>query len=425
MAQTGTEPAQTALQFDTGPGGAPSTIYASYQWTARGLTENFDGGAVLYGFWDRRFGCWTALVNRKPEEILPDWPILDCPAYGLKAESLSVLGHSKPVDGHKLKPGHRADIYFAEYLNSLPVLLKRLIAPFGRSQWLLLDLCAQHPRLWRHVHRHAAFGRVGALSLALDIFRTTQHSKAQNRFAFADFIASVPREKLFSQLLNRDFSSAVLGVLDLLPPCLASDQAAALVKVLDNNPDGSPMKPGPELLALSADIISTATSQSPLVSQFDKQDLLNKGISLPRFTYMVSEGLRHLTDAQKTAALKALCEVAVPQTFQWWFARFTDLGYKSRVFPPPPVSTAAPLFPISDRAALNSEDHEMRNGVSAYLPEILAGELYFYHWAGARPATVCLAATGTGDWIFFEAFGQNNSVIPDATSAEILTCLRS
>lgn len=52
---------------------------------------------------------------------------------------------------------------------------------------------------------------------------------------------------------------------------------------------------------------------------------------------------------------------------------------------------------------------------SADIDEILSGEVYFYHWDGEEPASVCVVSTAGGDWIVEQALGYRNQTLSEAT----------
>ena len=51
----------------------------------------------------------------------------------------------------------------------------------------------------------------------------------------------------------------------------------------------------------------------------------------------------------------------------------------------------------------------MRNCVAEYTEEILSGSVYFYHWAGANPATMMLENNNDRGWCLSAALGPRNS----------------
>ena len=128
------------------------------------MVEHFSDHRVIYGRWDRIFGCWIAPSNRKPAaEITPFRPLLDRHGNSI----LESKGTTASVDGlcweverqlHDEKflepnlwntdwpdfairdlPNPDAMHSVAAYLNCIPRRIRLLAAPFGDWQWSVLD----------------------------------------------------------------------------------------------------------------------------------------------------------------------------------------------------------------------------------------------------------------------------------------------
>ncbi|MBO6758448.1 MAG: hypothetical protein JJ902_19095 [Roseibium sp.] len=418
MGRTGSDPIQAALDLHQSGDRDSIPVYATYHWTPQGLTEKFETGAVVYGFWERLFGCWISSGDERLDEILPSWPVFSDPLSGVNGSPVSVLARGKAISDIKVKPGHRADVYLAEYLNSVPVTVRRLAAPFGRAQWLVLDLCYQQRGFWRFLHKERTHGRTGVTGLLLRLFMDAGQTGREDRAAFAVRLMTSKRMDLFGELIGRTLSGAILPFLEKLPASLQEDHDKHLLEALKTGE--------PEIVSAAvSDIVNEVFSTFPEpLDRIDAAGLMAQGVPISRLHYVLSEGMRHLTDRQKKAALHGLSDIRAPHTLQWWFARWTDLGYKSRRFPAPPVAATGPLLPISSRYGLEAEQTGMNNGAATYLSEILAGELYLYHWEGPEPATICLAATSAGDWLFHDAFGIGQAPLGRDTLTAIVDCLK-
>ena len=155
-------------------------------------------------------------------------------------------------------------------------------------------------------------------------------------------------------------------------------------------------------------------------AMLDARALIDKGVSLPRLIATINAGLRNLTETERPGALKGLAQVRAPQSLQWWLAHWTMLASRSRRFPDPPIPPSPLLSPLTSAAELTLESRRMRNGVDRFLADVLAGDLYFYHFDGAPAATICLAATGKDDWVLLEVLGEDGVPIQDGAFGEIV-----
>lgn len=407
---------QPSLALEAESGTPVSALYASYQWTDVGLREEVADGAVLYGYWDHVFGCWIAENNDKPQELVPDWPFLAASIPDPEASRLSVLNHRAPGDGRPLRPGPRADVFFAEYINTIPTICQRLAAPFGAAQWMVLDLIHQKTGFWRFLLREQVHGRLGWIRLILTLFQKGDLPDRADRQALAARLMASKRPDLMLDHLGGPLDAALLRRMSTLPASMTKDDMEWLLDVIED------MDPASAIERINQRSLELETAAISVPERFCRSTiakLLQQGVPATRINYLVKEATRLLSETQKRAAIQTFSEIRAPQSLQWWVARWTDMEHRNRPFPRPPAAARAPLFPIVDYQGLKAEAHAMQNGLTTFLPDVLAGDLAFYHWDGQEPATVCLAATPAGDWIFHEALGVGNRPLRSDTIAHI------
>ncbi|QDG75095.1 hypothetical protein [Labrenzia sp. PHM005] len=413
---------QQQLALDEKPERALPPTYASYDWTNEGLAERSGENAVVYCYWDQPFGCKIQRQHRDPEDFLPDWPVFEAPDYGRTTGLRSVLAHHPKTLGTGIAAGPGADTALQEFIATLPRILVRLAAPFGNQQWLLMDLFRRAPGLWRKVHQQTALGRLGTLSLMLELFCAAGRIRPQQRQQFANFLDETTRETVLRRYLGRCPEAPILALLEQIPPGSGILERRAIKSALNSKNGSLDLK---DLVRLKDEVTEAILSETGWPEKADIRALLGKGLSFARILHTVHFGLRNLTLSERPAALKALRDAKAPQSLNWWSTHWTTIATRSREFPPPPIPAASQLSPLQTGAALEEENRRMRNNIARFLPDILAGDLYFYHWDGHPAATLCLAVSGNGDWTLLDALGEDGTPIHDEALAEIIQAVQA
>ncbi len=411
---------QQNLALEEQPERSLPPTYASYDWTSEGLAERSGSDAIVYSYWDRPFACTIRRQHREPQDVVPAWPVFDAPDYGRLAEEKSFLAHHPRTLGTGIAAGPGAEAALNGYLATLPRLLTRLAAPFGTHQWLVLDLFRRSGELWKLFHRQTALGRLGTLSLMLELFCAAGRTAPKQRQNFAEFLTLSCRETVLLRFLGKQPSPSLLAALERFPPGIDLLDEGAIKSALAQ---GAETPPPDSLTRLEARLTNAILAETGWAEMADVPALIDKGVSLPRLIATINTGLRNLTDSERPAALRGLRRANAPQSLQWWLSHWTMLAGRSRNFPEPPVPPTPILIPIATTQALHLESRRMRNGVDRFLDDVLAGDLYFYHFDGDPAATICLAATGSGDWVLLDAMGADGARLQDEAYAEILPAL--
>lgn len=411
---------QTQLALEENAERSLPPTYASYEWTGDGLSERCGSDAIVYAYWDRPFACTIRRQHREPQDFLPLWPVLDAPDYGRVAGTKSVLAHHPRTLGTGIAAGPGAEAAITDYLATLPRLLTRLAAPFGDQQWLLLDLFRRSGDLWKLVHRQTALGRLGTLSLTLELFCSAGRTAPRQRQNFAEFLTVSTREIILHRFLGKRPSPALLAALERFPPGIGL-LAESVVKAAFAA--GCEAVPGEGLSRLEKKLTGAILAETAWADMADARSLIGSGVALPRLVATINSGQRNLTASERPAALAGLKQARAPQSLQWWLAHWTMLAGRSRSFPAAPVPPLPLLTPLETAAALQQESRRMRNGVDRFRDDVLAGDLYFCHFDGAPAATICLAQTGKEDWVLLDAVGEDGVPIQDEAFGEIVSYL--
>jgi len=411
---------QTQLALEEQAERSLPPTYATYEWTGEGLCERSGSDAVVYRYWDQPFACIIRRQHREEEDFLPLWPVLDAPDYGRTAEAKSVLAHHPRTLGTGIAAGPGAETAIGDYLASLPRLLLGLAAPFGAQQWLLLDLFRRSADLWKLVHRQTALGRLGTLSLTLELFCAAGRTAPRQRQNFAEFLSLSTREIVLHRFLGKRPSPSLLANLERFAPGAELLDEKAVKSAFASAGDTAV----PDSLArLEGTLTARILAETGWMELTDAHALVAKGVPLPRLISTINAGLRNLTASERPAALRSLRQLNAPQPLQWWLSHWTTLASRSRSFPEAPIPATPLLTPLTTAAALSRESRRMRNGVDRFLADVLAGDLYFYHYDGTPAATICLAATGKNDWLLLDVLGEDGAGFNDSAYGEVLATL--
>jgi len=350
-----------------------------------------------------------------------DWPILSSPTFGAEPELLSVLSHVPRSLGAHVNPGPRSELAFMDYIASLPTALSQLAAPFGSSQWLVLDLVRRAPALWRVLAKLAARGQYGVLTLSLNRFQTAVQRGPDARQELADHLAGFDRQKLVRDLIPCTLPVETVARLDRVSPgrgCLPATDMRRLQEA------EHPSKVAQIVESAAVRSIASLFRSSPLRDFPNLKDLTGDRLPPVRLAHAVETGLKNLSKSQETAARKTLSSVRSLQALQWWVKSTSDLALNSHEFPTPPLNARAPLEALSSVQDVRDESRRIGYDLSQFLPQILSGDLYFYRWMTDEPTALVLASTQRGDWIFLEAFGPSGSFIDADLRDELLAHLQ-
>jgi len=178
----------------------PSTCYRA---TREGLLESFGSGYVLYGRWDRLFGCWVKNNSRKAIEIYPDWPILSENGLARPAKQISALSHIPQLKSHNLPIGAKANISFAQYFYRIPKIVCTTVGRLPSHQWAMLDMASQDSGFTWFMLEESQYERQGFMTACYSLATIKCPLTRRERNKFAHEITSTKR---------RDFLSKVSGI---------------------------------------------------------------------------------------------------------------------------------------------------------------------------------------------------------------------
>ena len=112
------------------------------------LIELGEGVVRCYGRWDRVFGCWEInFKDGRHHEIVPDRPVLSETGIWLSPKGGRLQQATEESDSQE----YEARTAIAAFFSTIPLLIRRMAAPFGKHQWLLLEVMWAMPESDRHL----------------------------------------------------------------------------------------------------------------------------------------------------------------------------------------------------------------------------------------------------------------------------------
>lgn len=129
-----------------------------------------------------------------------------------------------------------------------------------------------------------------------------------------------------------------------------------------------------------------------------------------------------IIDAEEKNRKRIVTSLGSAKTLEQFEKRLYKLSFQFSLeeeFPPPPFAGTALLFPVKTGKALHSEGKYMHNCVAGYSASIIAGDYFFYHFAGDEQATVLLKNERGGGWSVHEHLGIDNSRLAEKTLTQI------
>ena len=397
----------------------PTSWRWRYRFTNQGLVEDITDRRRVYGDWNRLFGCWEVdLESNASRELVPDWPVLGDNGVWLPQEkSLRWMSDFRRYISRHPKWRYEANIAFAAYFSAIPTRIRSLVAPLGRYQWVALDLIWQEPNFARFLDDEIHRGNAQYLFACLALGNVVGLGRTDRR-AFAEAMMGEKRHVFLGKLTGRACRLGVLRVLAKLgtepfPPRYYEDLLCFMripraAKLLFHMRDIGPAQMK-ALDELPGDVLYPR-----LLTILDDERLVES------FTCMLRGILLELSEKEWPRVVESLRHVRTLQDLQKWGSRWERRLARAAPLPPPPIPGDDRLRPLTTLHALRREALAMRNCLHTLEDEVLAGETYYYHWAGSEPATVMMEHVPGLGWVLAEALGADNEELGDVTLRKIL-----
>ncbi len=391
--------------------------------TKRGLEENLGKRKLIYGRWDRAFGCWLITGEGDPiEQVVPDWLhfLTSDTALPKRQEEADDMTIRIPITGgenwrpkyisgdNRLFSDEKENLKL--YVDSFPISLKNILSSQRKWTWALLDAINIYGPFENFVRAELMNGHGGFLHAAFVMSDYRRQSRTRRR-EIAMRIAHMNRAELISFFTRHTgsrqavramgkFSNDVMlkpRHIDNLMARLRKPHYAAMlaharrihpksVLVLSNLPDFAAV---PNLAFLLEDKTGV-----------DHLQLLANWVScLAREDHEGQKAVRG-----RLTAIKRGSNISEKIT-QW------EKEIWQRVpFPPPPVLPLSPLLvPLTESAALQAEGRSMQHCLgNTHAHSAYNGHRYFYAWFGEERATVALEYLDK-EWIIGEIKLSSNN----------------
>jgi hypothetical protein len=416
--------------------------------TADALVERYRSHTFIYGRWDRLFGCWQITDRRAgPSAFMPRWPLLDRTgalsfhnkpvevgeewdemflqqkSYFHDAEWEAHWSYDVPID-ETATPAidMAAEDAFQRYIDLIPTRIRRLIGPFGNWQWVVLSMVWDTPAFEAFLGNEPTRSGPGFVASCLALSNADVLTRSDRR--------ALCRQIMFDKRADiiRRFASDCRASAAAVK-CLSKLEATTLdrascVEWLDllHDPDKEKvLHHHPALTPSNLRLLSRLPSWACSIL------LLRRLVKSPGHVRELALDL--LRD------LGALVESHPPETkrsIRSSLKRSEDgahlvdilLGWRHRIgerapFPPAPISEIGHLSPLTSANMMKREALRMHNCVVDYIPSVLMGTHYFYHWSGAESATISLERNSKSRWQLAKSVGIANHELSSSTSNQI------
>jgi hypothetical protein len=394
-----------------------------YRFEQGTLLEELDGRRFVYGLWDNLFGCWEIdAKSHTTNEIVPTWVPLN--ARGVWRDHLDIRFENAARFGGLFSPKWRyeANAAFAAFFSSIPTRIRGVVAPFGRYQWVALDMIWQIPEFAHFLDDEIFNGSQQYALACLALANAASLSRADRRdLAFS--IMQTKRTDLLSDLSGQTVSRKSLRLLYKLGerPCergvysglLNIGCQESLSKALSHTDAIDP-----QILELVCGLPEAFLNPNLARMLFDHHEicrsLLPKDNTNSNFQTIVDlyPRLSRLWRDRTMSSLAALSNAdALIEWSDQWSARLIAILR----FPSPPFEATPYLTPLTTAADMQREGRDMQNCVSGMIGSVVAGEVYFYRAACAEQATVMIEKSQDAGWRFAEAHGYDNQPLPPQT----------
>ena len=405
----------------------------SFRTEPDGLVETLGDVSLVYGSWDRLFGCWK--INQETgerREIMPRWPIFDergqwlttdkldlCHLCELNCDPWDELDYyfsDEPLPSHP-KWVREASAAFAGYVSSIPRVYRSLAVPFDCYQWLALDLMWQVKGFAEYVEQAHAIGNLNYIQLALCLMGDREDRRGARR-AWGRRIISEPRHKVLSALSGQPCTRGTVRILNQLNWSVPKPNLDGLMdfitqprlaKILSHLGGGS-VAALIQVSEVPHSFWTTNTLRLVLRDEACAEIIAGFEWSLVR-----SEENDWRRFAQSTRSVKNAAELERWAESQW------ERHLEKLVFPDPTIPGNEFLVPLDSPKAMVREGRLMQNCLGSLIGDVLDGNGYYYHWVGDEPATVSVFRQEDGSWCVDEARGFGNADLSDAT----LTCIEA
>lgn len=323
-------------------------------------------------------------------------------------------------------------LQYKKFIFSIPVKLRKLIAPLGKYQWLGLEAIRyveQFEDFLQKERQHKNYNyvvSVWTIGMAYHLpfeKRITLNNELihQERVAFLSSLLDLPCEKKLLTLLNKfaleDIDPELISIL------YHFSKDIKIFKALQNKNQ------------LKKNIMSMAYYQLP--DWLITSSVVNSIHDIPKHIHSLESVfppmVLHAQEDQRKQVLVSLKNAHNYVALEDKLAELTQKFLLVGNFPPPPFQGSKILQAIETGSELKKEGLRMHNCVAGYAKEVAEEKSYFYHWfdslkntnanikkVGSQEATVQLKRSRNNIWYLHEYLGFANKSLNEKTILKIM-----
>jgi hypothetical protein len=327
---------------------------------------------------------------------------------------------SKTIDP-PLSPAAAAALH--HFVALVPAEIRRMAAPLGDFQWLLLEAIHTVPGFEEFARTSIETRRAGFF-IAVWCLAAAHTLPSGKRRELNRAIMTTPRRQLLERVHQKPFSATALSCIYKVEPTRLNAPLIRRIATVTADPVlrlRLAMTPriSPTLLDQLANIPEPLLHPGVLAALADIDD-----VECP---YNVVAELTALTEQDHksggTSAIEALRRVRDAEGLVAAIARLKERIAAQKPFPMPPLGRSALLRPLLTVAELRCEARAMQNCVRTYGPAVQARHSYVCSWVGRERATVELVRGRGNQWTLGAFAGRNNRPLSIGTVLEIVTTL--
>ena len=402
------------------PGFENLRLSTTYKFVREGLLEKAGSQFVLYGDWNRLFGCWVKVGNSPAVEVSPDWRIFSANGLLRELEDVTAIRNLAVLEGADMPLGAKAWRRFREHFDSIPRILRLTICGMHRHQWAMMDMASQVRGFSWYLYEEGQSERLGFVTACYSLATIEGPLSRMGRREFAEGIIKEKRRDFLSKVSGRECENRHVKFLQKLSFTTNGVDIRRYLRATEDEEVALVLN---HAKRVRADLANAALY---LPTGFFHQNirLLLDVISLERLCRCVAEITGLLGEDQVPAAGIAFSRIRNEDEFWNWHETWEWKAAEVSDFPKPPLHLQMPLEPITSFNRLAQEGANMHNCSPSYWRRIVTGDVYFYHWHGEEEATLCIGIDNAGNWDLHEALGFANEDLSDETFERIAEAIR-
>jgi hypothetical protein len=426
---------QLELDLASGQDNRIPTVACTYRFTRDALVEELPDTRVVYGLWDKLFGCWV--INSRTtafREVIPTWRPLNLNGVWRDQSEVRASGDQSFPSALSPRWRYEANAAFAGLFSGVPQRIRSVVGSLDYYQWLALDLIWQHPPFARFLDEEI-FNDTQQFVFACFVLAKAEKLPRRRRRDLAERLMTCKRTDLLSEFSGVTCTRATLRAINKLgeTPC-EEHVYRAIIEIMANEEAAKALSHAGEIEPYAIEALNTLNRAFLLpnvirvfLSEPDVALALRTMSGGPGFfgVEAVVELFPETPEPWRRRAIDSLARVGTIDEFIAWGDKWEERLVEIVRFPVPPIGPRQGLIPLSSPAAMRTAAREMQNCLAEMIPDVLSREVFFYHWNGPEPATVMLDQYPEEGWQFSEALGFDNEPLTDHTRNHIQSLIEN